>query len=301
MDSSARPVIFEYHSIPEFVSDTLRHLRANEPGYSLRRATIKTPGCSAPLVSQVAAGRRVVTRDRVSDLAHILRLTPQESRYLDRWVAGARTVGRRRQGAQRSSCEEGGGPLGTLLRPALPHRPYQRVRDNSVLRHWLNLIVLEAARLRGFQGSPMRVHRMLHGMASLREVAASLRRLIRGGYLVSGDQGGWIPARDVTYTTEDVPDSRLRMFAKKSFELARRAVDTYPPTRRHNDGYILTLDDQNVAKLKALLSSFTDKVEQFEREHAPQTEGLYQVLITLSPLGHCLRNEDPGDRQGAAK
>jgi uncharacterized protein (TIGR02147 family) len=266
-----RPNLFDYQSVPEFIADMLAWQRKTDPMFSVSGRAPRVGGCSKALVTRVANGSRRLTRDRVAGSSQLLGLTHQEQQYLDRWVSAAGAPPRRTASKRGERREP---------RAEKPHRP-----RNHLLSDWLNPYVKDCLTLRGFRPEPQVIHRLLGGMASPRRIARSLEFLFREGFFRRKPDGDVVLDEQIEYTTDDVPDARIRQFHKRSLEIARRGIDAYSADQRRADAYVLALNDENLAKLKTLLAQCMDEIVRFRQDHVTDDQRLYQVVMHLTPLG----------------
>lgn len=262
----SRPVIFDYRSVGVYLDAMFRWKKQTDPRFSVRKLVADVPGCSPSLVTQVLKGRRKLTRDRVEVFASLLGLNRQESLFLDRWVAAERSL--------RSSV-------------SYPSAPRRSAPQNHLLTHWLNIFVKDACRLKGFKPEPAVIQRLLGGIASEKQIAKSLKFLLEHGYLRKTVDGKIVPESRLTTTTDDVPDAKIRLFHKNALGIASRAIELFPPDRRRASAVVVSLNESSVVELKDLLKEFQEKLMQFVEDHPGETDGLYQVLINLTPVGGC--------------
>jgi uncharacterized protein (TIGR02147 family) len=272
-ESTIRPVIFDYESVPKFVTDMLAWRRQTEVDFSVRTRLSNAPGCSPTLVSQVAKGARRLTRDRVDAFGKLLNLTNQEARYLDQWVALNRKV--KPVAMKRAAA----------VKPAQDSTLAQKRPQNHLISHWLNPYVKEACRLAGFKLDAPTVHRLLGGIASVAQVGKSLEFLVREGFLRRTMAGQVVQNELQSATTDEIPDRKIAAFHKRALDLAKEGMDRYPFHERRAEAYVLPVNAKNLDKLKKILTECVDQVEQFEQDHPEENERLFQVLIHLTPVG----------------
>jgi uncharacterized protein (TIGR02147 family) len=145
--------------------------------------------------------------------------------------------------------------------------------------------VKNACGLKDFRPNAACIYRLLGGIASQKQIKRSLDFLLREGYLRRTLDGKTVENDPVMTTTDELYDRRKQQVHRKALEIARRGISVYPWERRRESALILTLNDSSVEELKELLKDFYEKLLLFTEEHAQENEGLYQVLINLSPLG----------------
>lgn len=265
--SGGRPVIFDYRSIPEFITAMLDWRKSVEPGFSVRKAIASRSGCSPSLVTQVTRGNRRLTRDRVEMFAGLMKLNRQEALYLDQWVATERAPTRLEPSQADSKRKRRTGP------------------QNHLLSDWLNIYVKDACGLEGFEPDPAKVHRLLGGIAPLKRIEKSLGFLVREGFLRRTLSGKLVVNDALTTTSEDVPNAKIRQFHKKALEIAARSIDLHPVERRRANAVVLPLNDTSLPELNEILKDFYEQLMTFAERHAGESHRLYQVLINFAPVG----------------
>lgn len=262
-----RPAVFDFTSTNAYVAAMLDWRKTNERGFSIRALTANLPGCSRTLISKVIKGTRRLNRNHLPAIARLLDLSYAEKIQLDRWIDLERR------------------PL--ILAEQNPSRNSTNSRrpQNHLLDHWLHLYVKDACKLRGFQPDPVSIHRLLGGIASVKQIETSLNFLLREGFLRRTLQGHLVLNEPVTVTTDGPPHQKIKAFHKKALSLARRNMDLQPSQERRESAMVMHLNQENMEKLKDLLKGFHDALINFADEHPNDDEKLYQVLINLTKVG----------------
>lgn len=267
-----RPVIFEYESVPKFVNDMLKWRRQNDSSFSIRGSVDELPGCSPALVSQVAKGARSLTRDRVDSFSHILKLTTQETKYLDQWIAVSR---------QNSLVADAGS---ARKKPATTQKVPSRRPQNSMVSNWLNVYLKEAVKLKDFSPDPAAIRKLLGGLATVEQIKKSLDFLLREGFLRRTIENTVVQNSGFWTTSDQIPNKKIRAFHRRALDLVKRNLDLYPVEQRQDHTYVLAINERNLPKIKKILIECMEDVEQFEQEHPNETEQLFQISLHLTPV-----------------
>ena len=271
-----RPSIFDYETVPVFINDMLGWRRKSDPGFSIRTSVEALPNCSAALVTQVAKGARSLTRDRVDAFSHLLKLTPQETKFLDQWVAAIRQ--------QSNQASE----VAAKKRPGSSARKPQRRPQNSIISNWLNVYVKECCKLRDFSSSPTVIQNLLGGIASVEQIKKSLDFLIREGFLRRTLDNSVVQNNLFSVTSDQIPNHKIRAFHRRALDLVKRNLEIYPVEKRQDYTYVLAVNEKNLAKIKKILTDCMEQIEQFEQEHPDENEQLFQVSVHLTPASRRL-------------
>lgn len=270
----SRPNVFEYESVAAFVRDMLSWRRIAEPKFSVAKASASLNGCSKALITRVAQGTRRLTRDRVSQFAEILNLSHQEQQYLDNWIGLT--------GRNQKKLREG--HRAAKSKPLKPR--------NHLLSDWLHPYVKDCLLVQGFKPDPETVGRLLGNLAGPGRIARSLQFLFREGFFRRRPDGQVVLDEPLEYTTDGLPDERIRQFHKRSLDIAKKGLDRYPLTDRRAEAFLMTLNDENIDKLKTLLAKCMDEVVQFRQEHQADNQRLFQVIMHLTPLSERANGDD---------
>lgn len=267
----SRPVIFEHASIASYLSAMLAWHRLTTPKFSIRQEVGRTGHVSHTQISRLGSGKRRLTRDLVEPLSRILRLTGDERVFLDRWVKNDRTENR------------ASGPLATNTVPARS-RPRNRPAQNHLLQDWLNVYVRDAAKLKGFNPDVKHLFRAIGGIASPQRIGRSLQFLLREGYLRRTIEGKIVQNEVLVTSSDGLPNSKIRAFHKQALAIARRNIELLPVEKRQEAALVMHLNPESVVELRQMLKGFYERLLQFAEDHPDDNEGLYQVLINLTPI-----------------
>lgn len=272
MSNESHHQIAAYQDIADFVAARLKWLSETDPEYSIRKAVKHSPGGSTSLVTQVAKGKRSLTRDRVPFFAEVLRLSPRERNYLDRWVSEIREPHRQKLGQQRTHTS----PAKELI---------TREPQNQLLSDWLNVYVKDAVRLKNFRADVHRIFNLLEGLAPKRRIKKSLDFLVKEGFLRKDISGRLVEKENVAVTSDNVPERKIRQFHKRSLDIAKNAIDNFSIEERRASAVVLPLTKKGYQELCQLVEEFHQKVTIFAEENATSLgERLYQVVLHLSPV-----------------
>jgi len=274
--SQHRPVIFDYESVPRFVTDMIAWRRQGQAKFSIRAEAKKNPGCSPALISQIAKGQRRLTRDRVEAVGSLLQLSWQEIKFLDQWIALKRKVAPQVIAAESNTKAS---QINLVDGEGIP-KP-----ENNLVGYWLNPYVREACRLSSFRMDPIVIHKLLGGIATLKQISRSLQFLISHGLLRKNLQGKMVVNEDVAFTTDNEPNVKIKTFHRQALQIARKGMQLYPISRRRSETYILAVNEDQIEALKSLIGDCMDRVEQFDKEQTDSKEALYQITMHLTPIG----------------
>ncbi|MGE0632002.1 MAG: DUF4423 domain-containing protein [Pseudobdellovibrionaceae bacterium] len=263
-----RPVVYDYGSPVEFFVKLFEHYKTCG-SFSLRQRTAKVGVCSQALVSQILKGKRQLTRDNLSALAVIFKLTQAEHEFIDKKLS-----------AHVYKIDVAGEP-----------RAPQKVRtpQNHLLSDWLNPYVKDLVDVKGFSLDSEVLFSMLRGIAPAHRIKKSVEFLLREGFWRQTPAGKIVAEDAAVITTNEIPNEKIRSFHKKALEIASRGITDLPTDRRKASTVLLSIDKENFNDLKDLVDSFHSQLMNFIDKHPKGSDSLVQVTIHLTPIGEKLK------------
>lgn len=261
-----RPVVYDYRSVSAFLSALYVFNKRANPRLSIRKRlrSLKNP-CSPALVSQVLSGKRKIKRDKLPIFAEFFELSEKEFSYLDTLLRG---------------------DLVELPRlPTQAARPPKREYKNSILKSWLNPYIKDLASLRGFQPNAHSVFSMLNGIAKPKQIEQSLKFLFHEGYLKKTTDKEVTVDENVVFSSNDIPNEKIKTFHKKALQIAVQGISTYPINERKSSTVLISVDDEHTEQLNQLLDSFQHQLAEFIEAHPKGRDKLVQVCLHMTPVG----------------
>jgi uncharacterized protein (TIGR02147 family) len=227
--------------------------------------------CSPALVSNVIAGKRKLTGDRVQDFATILGLNIRERSYLRDWVLSGE---KRRDAIGDDGAAKSQGTAG------------RRSNVSSfLLSSWLHPYVKDSVRLKSVKNCPEAIYRELGGIASHKRIDHSLQFLQHHGYLRIDQRGKLVEGEILHVVGDENADQKIRDFHQHALQIAKMGIDTYGTEERIAQALILPLDRACYGELLQLIQEFAEKLRQFSEKHSTVDQRLYQLILHLTPTG----------------
>ncbi len=264
-----RPTISTYRDLASYMADMLAFRKHHERHFSVLRATKELRRVSPALVSLMLKGQRKITLDRADELAKLLALTPHEKQYFKDWIA-------------RNNGEQSAQPAPSL---GEQHSTVRRKATSShILSDWINVYVKDAFQLRRIKQNPKAVYAALAGIASQKRIDKAINFLLRAGYLRKDLGGKIVEDTPLHVVDQRIPDQKVREFHKGAIKTALHALDQYPAQQRYANALLVPLDKDGYQELTHLIDEIAEKLQKFA-ETRKDGDGLYQVIINLSPTG----------------
>ena len=258
-----RPILRNFDSQAEYIHAMIAwHRGQNE--FSIRQQA-PLYGLSPSLVSQVAAGKRQLTIERVEAFAEMLELRLDETKYLEEWVRESRQPAKTQVSERRN--------IRTRLEP-----------QNHLLSSWVHPYVKDLCRLKGFIEDPQHIEKMTGRLLPADRVKKSLYYLQTHGFIKRDLKGDLVLNEALVVSSEGVPVSAIRRFHKKALEISKRAIDRFHPLEREANTLLMNLNKDQVLELREKITRFRDELEDFAESCEDGEDGLYQVVLHMTKI-----------------
>ncbi len=259
-----RPVVYDYGAPNEFFSDLLLYYKKNS-SFSLRQRTAKVGLCSQALVSHILQGKRKLTRDNLSEISEIFKLTKHEFEFLDKKITA------------RFHKIDSNENLTTTGMPRLP--------KNHLLSDWANPYVKDLVNLKGFSIDTETIFSMLHGFIPLTKIKKSVDFLFKEGFWKTTPNGKIVLDDAAVTTTNGIANDKIRSFHSKAIETALVGLKTLPVHQRKASTVLLSVDDCKMDELRGIIDLFQKQLLDFIEKHPNGQDSLVQITTHLTPIG----------------
>jgi uncharacterized protein (TIGR02147 family) len=262
----SRPVIFDFAAPHLFLKELMGYYKVTRD-FSLRERTKLVTGCSQALASQILAGRRNLTRDQLPAIEKLFDLTVAEVSFVDELLR-----------AQRLPKES----------PEPKRAGARAIPKNHLLASWWHPYVKDLIFLRGFKQEVPVLQRMLTGILSLKQIEMSIEFLQREGFWRKTTSGKLVIEDDLTVTTNDIPNDKIKAFHKKALQIAIDGMDKFPVgNKRKSSTTLLAVSESSSQELRDLIQEFHVRLQNFIDDHPNDkpADELVQVAIHLTPIG----------------
>lgn len=262
----SRPVIFDFAAPHLFLKELMGYYKVTRD-FSLRERTKLVRGCSQALVSQILAGRRNLTRDQLPAIGKLFDLTVAEISFVDELLLA--------QKMPKESLE--------------PKRAgASAIPKNHLLASWWHPYVKDLIFLKGFKPEVPVLQKMLTGILPLAQIEKSIEFLQREGFWRKTPSGKLVIEEDLTVTTNDIPNDKIKAFHKRALQIAIDGMDKFPVgTRRKSSTTLIAVTESSAQELRDLMQEFHVRLQKFIDDHPNDqlADELVQVAIHLTPIG----------------
>ena len=259
-----RPVVYDYGQPHEFLSKLFLYYKSNS-SFSLRQRTAKVGMCSQALVSQILQGKRKLTRDNLSEVAEIFKLTKFEIDYLDKKISA------------KFHKIETAKDLYMSSEPRLP--------KNHLLSDWVNPYIKDIVNLKGFQLDSEAIFSMLQGFIPLRKIKKSVDFLLKEGFWRKNLAGEVVLDETAVTTTNEIANEKIRTFHAKALETALVGLKTLPVDKRKASTVLISVDQSKMDELRGIIDLFQKQLLEFIEKNPSGQDSLVQITTHLTPIG----------------
>lgn len=263
--TKTRPLINEYQDPSAFVRDMIQYRKSASRGFSVSRATRRLRKVSPTLVSLVCQGKRSLTVDRADEFAKLMDLNSSEKTIFKNWIGQLEGV--------------------DFLEDKEKNPPSRKDVAVSLLTDWINVYVKDFFQMPAVQKDPARIEQLLRAVATPQRIQRALQFLLSEGYLRKTLDGTIVPETRLSVAEPKAPSRKIRQFHKAALQLARVALDLYPVEERRANTLTISLDEERLDELNALIDEFGERLRDFAARNPNPGNRLYQLIINLSPIG----------------
>jgi uncharacterized protein (TIGR02147 family) len=244
------------------------------------RKLAKLAGVSAPLLSQVVAGKKSLTLPVAKKLAAALELSPYHRKQ---FVEGARM--------QRSSnASHKARALRTFARSKAFAKTHPAERQLfEYFYEWYLPVLREAMRTGLSQITAEDISQRLLFSLTPDQVKKGLATLERFGLIKQGRQGGWLQAGSASPSIDgDVYRLALARFHDQAAQHSIESITKVPRSGRLLEGAVIALSASEWAEVQQTLSSALREIVSRSKSPTPKTDvyhvGIYAFQYTNSAL-----------------
>lgn len=265
-----RPIISAYSDMRVFMKDMIAYRKKNERHFSVLRLCKQLRHVSPALISLMIQGKRRLNLDRADELAKLIGLSFHEKQYFKDWIA--READPYQQKIIATHTEQ----------KKIPER--RKKASSHILMDWVNVYVKDAFELKTIKENPKAIYAALAGVASQKRIDKSIEFLLKSGYLRRDLNGKIVVDTSLHVVDQKLPDQKVKQFHKATLKNAAQALDLYPTNQSYANALVMHLDKHSYEELTHLIQEIAERLQLFA-EQPRSGEGLYQLIINLSPTG----------------
>lgn len=255
----ARPVIYEYDRISDFIQSMMSWLKNEHPLMSYRWMCKKYAIKSPAAFSHVINGRRLPTHTLLVKLSEAFSLSDQETEYAQTLLALEKAVTSNHQL--------------TLKKRLAQLRPNSKLTvidtdQFAYISKWYHIAILEMSDLEGFCDDISWIKQRLRFPVFESEITSALKRLIRMG-LLTRSVNGQLKRTDQDFVlSSQTPNTGIRMFHRNMILLANQAIESQDVDERVLTGQTMTIKKDKLPEAKKLIDEFMTRMRDLMPENS---------------------------------
>ncbi|MGE0631730.1 MAG: TIGR02147 family protein [Pseudobdellovibrionaceae bacterium] len=263
-----RPIITHYQTPADYVKDMIQFRKTTEKDFSIAQFSKKLRRVSPALVSLVIGKKRNLTLDRVDEFSKLMNLNASEKNIFRHWVG---------------QLEDKEFVSDTPM-PAFSEDS-RKSAGLGLLNDWINVYVKDLLQIAAIQKDPTLIEKQLRTIASPPRIKKALEYLLHEGYLRRTLDGSIVLETKLAITEPPIPSKKIRTFHKGAMQIAKVAMDLYPPEERLANTMTIPLDENSYRDLLEITAEYTEKLKDFAAKNQSSGNRLYQLIVNISPVG----------------
>lgn len=256
--------IFHYTDYREYLRDFIAVKKQTSRGFSIRQLCLNAGISTENYILRVIRAQRNLGPRNAERLLEALRLENTERQYFHLLMQkeNARTVESKMKYFER---------IQSIQRR---RKVENRTIDNSILRDWHTMVILELARCLNFSFEPANISRSLNKNVSPFQISESIDFLVNKGYL-SKKNGKWKVNEFSIGTTDGTLDLLVQLNHRANLLMAADALD-WPLSKRGNWGLTLAMQKKRIPELKSRLRKAMEEISN-EFANDPQSDSVFRI------------------------
>lgn len=273
---SAMTSIFEYLDYRQYLKDWFQKTKQENSHFSLR-SLAKSVGLSAhSFLLLVMQGKRKLTPETARKIARGIRLSTEESQYLELLVR----LMHEPEEKSRSHLLEQVSHYQELARAKLLHQD-----EIEYYKQWYHVAIREMITHSDFQEDSKWIANQLYPKIQEEQAAQALQLLIRLGLVERGENGKLRQTHKVLSTGAEVNhlSEVVRHFHRSVMDLAKGSMEVIPEHIRDISSVTLSVPQKLMPHLKEEIDRFRRRIVRISAQ-APEVDTVVQLNLQLFPL-----------------
>ena len=283
LPENLKPSVYDFPNFGTYLRAWSEWRRENDSRFSLRGLALRA-NKSPSLVTMIARGERLTSREVGLELCNAMKITAAEKKYLllltDREHArssGATAEAEKRLAELRPVRGDHVIPLDTF----------------ELMSHWYHLTIVEMTQLKSFRDDPIWISEQLGASVTPTMVNDSIGLLIRLGLLERLANGKLQKAHERVRTKANVPSSAIRMYHKQMIQRAHNAIDRQTVTERFVSTLTFPVPADKLESARQMIAEFRDHfVSTLQSNDGPWDEVYHLNLQFIRATACDLRDKN---------
>lgn len=265
--------VFHYIDYRKFLRDSIQSRCNQANSFSLEALARRVRGLSRPHLSLILNGQRNLTISNALKLSKALGLNKHETDFFNLLV----------NYNQSKDPEEREHHLACILKKTKNSSCQFEENHYSLLESWVNIAVLELARLKNFEANPKIIRKQLKNEASIIEIKLALKQLFGLQLLEQTDEGRIEPRQPTFSTTFDLQNIYIQKYHLDTIALAKKKLLKDAVKEREFGSITFPVDAKSFKQIKKRLQDFYHEIlNEFPAENKNNIAQLNIQFFQLS-------------------
>lgn len=266
--------VYDYLDYRSFLTDFFRLKKSTSRQFSHRHFALRAGIRSSGYFSEVAAGKRNLTKGKLPGFARALDLDDRERIFFERLVAF--------NDAKSNPAKQ---LLYEQVLKALPSQAQQvRLSQMEYFSRWYYVAVREALSVLAVSDDYEALAAALHPPITPAQAKAALKLLEELGLVEKGAEGFWRARHASLLGKREAASAVLvRAFQGEMLARAREALESVPPVHRDISTVTMSVSAQGMGRLKDAIEDFRKRVRDIVRSDNGE-DRVVQLNIQVFPL-----------------
>lgn len=268
------PDLFAYTSYSRFIKDYHAEKKKESRGFSFEAFARKAGFKTRSYLSEVAAGKKELSRGSLYKVARAMDLGPKETEYFEALVGFQHAATfKEREFHFRKMGVIAGRPSGRMLEES----PY------AYFSEWWHPVIREMVCMGGFRGDMARLGKSMRPALTAKQAKESIDLLLQLGLVVKTISGKYRQADGMVRTADELSSYVVMKYQKENLRLADEALDSVPQDERDISTLTAGISSVCFLELKREIQSFRRHIAHLVDQDKGQ-DRVYQLNLQLFPL-----------------
>jgi uncharacterized protein (TIGR02147 family) len=263
----------DYTNYREYLKDYYLEQKKCNKSFSYRYFAKRAGYNSSSLYSDIVEGKRVLNQNQVFKFSKAIKHNKKESEYFENMVC----FGQAKETDEKKKYFE------RMMKLIGPKSSKIDPRHYSYFSKWYYPIVREILSVINFRDDYYELSRSISPRISVEEAKRAISVLKNIGFIKRNKKGYYKPSEPSITTGPDVKALSIKNFQKELMDLAKGALDRYPPQLRDISTVTMSLPSDKVSEIKAGITAFRKKIVKLTSDNK-NVDCVYQFNMQLFPF-----------------
>jgi uncharacterized protein (TIGR02147 family) len=269
-----------YTNYREYLRDAYQELKSRDPGFSYRRLAEAVGFKTAGFFTRILKGEKNISEDMAARFARFLKLGPKDADFFRKLV----------RFNQARTHEEKKDSLNRLLNGKYPWLKETGAHQYRFYEKWYYPLIREILNTFPFRGDYRKLARTVVPAISPAEAQEAVRFLEENGFIRRNADGGYYLVDRFLNAGTDIAALSIHTFQMATMDLAKKALERFPPAERDISTLTLSLSRQGASRMKARLAEFRSDLLEIAKSDG-KVDQVYQLNFQIFPVSGRMGDE----------